>query len=90
MEMAVGAAAAAAAEATKDLGVNDASMRDLGQRPQPGGAALFLLVTQRTPGKVIIEIAPFGGEVMQTSLSAEAEADLREAVQHVQAAASAS
>ncbi|GAA2777858.1 DUF1269 domain-containing protein [Nonomuraea dietziae] len=85
--MAVGAATGAAAGAATDVGVNDAFMRDLGQRLQPGGAALFLLVTQSTPDKVIVEVAPFGGEIIQTSLSEEAEADLREAVRHVQAVA---
>ncbi|MFE3452543.1 DUF1269 domain-containing protein [Nonomuraea sp. NPDC059194] len=83
--MAVGAVAGAGA--STDIGVNDDFMRNLGQRLQPGGAALFLLVTQSTPDKVIAQIAPFGGEIMQTSLSQEAEADLREAVFHVQAAA---
>ncbi|MEU4547107.1 hypothetical protein [Nonomuraea dietziae] len=36
---------------------------------------------------IILADAPFGGEIIQTSLSEEAEADLREAVRHVQAVA---
>jgi uncharacterized membrane protein len=84
---AVGAAAGAATGASADIGVNDHFMRDVGAKLQPGGAALFLLVMQSTPDKVIAEVAPYGGEILQTSLSAEAEDDLREAVEAAQTAA---
>lgn len=83
--MAIGAAAGAAGGAMTNVGVDDAFMKDLGRRLQDGGAALFLLVTQSTPDKVIAEVAPYGGEILQTSLSEEAEADLREAMQSAQA-----
>ncbi|GAA2405518.1 DUF1269 domain-containing protein [Nonomuraea africana] len=87
--MAVGAAAGAAGGAMTDLGVDDSFMKDLGQRLQPGGAALFLLVIQSTPDKVVAEVAPYGGEIIQTSLSAEAEAALRESVEAARSAAAA-
>ncbi|MFI0355272.1 DUF1269 domain-containing protein [Actinomadura sp. 9N407] len=83
---AVGAAAGAASGASADIGVNDHFMRDVGAKLQPGGAALFLLVMQSTPDKVIAEVAQYGGEILQTSLSAAAEDDLREAVEAAQAA----
>lgn len=79
--MAVGAAAGAASGAATDVGVDDAFMRELGGKLQPGGAALFLLVTRVTPDKVIPQIAPYGGEILQTSLSEEAEQHLREAIE---------
>lgn len=85
--MAVGAATGGAAGAVADVGVNDAFMKQLGQKLQPGGAALFLLVMESTPDKVIAEVASYGGEIMQTSLNQQEEADLREAVQAVQAGA---
>lgn len=87
--MAVGAAAGAAGGAATDIGVDDSFMRDLGQRMQPGSATLFLLVVQSTPDKVIAEVAPYGGEIIQTSLSAEAEASLRESVEAARSAAAA-
>ncbi|MGP3937325.1 DUF1269 domain-containing protein [Nonomuraea sp. KM88] len=87
--MAAGAAAGAAGAAggaMTDIGIDDTFMKDLGQRLHPGGAALFLLITQSTPDKVIAEVAAFGGEIMQTSLSEDAEANLRETVKLVQEA----
>jgi uncharacterized membrane protein len=78
--MAVGGAAGAAGGAATDLGVDDKFMKELGQKLQPGTAALFVLVRQATPEKVIPRIREYGGEVLQTSLSAEREQDLREAL----------
>ncbi|QKW33994.1 DUF1269 domain-containing protein [Actinomadura sp. NAK00032] len=78
---AVGAAAGAAGGAASDVGVDDSFMRELGAKLQPGGAALFLLVTKVTPDKVIPQVAQYGGEILQTSLSADAEQHLREAVE---------
>jgi len=79
--MAVGAAAGAAGGSMTDVGVDDSFMRELGEKLQPGGAALFLLVTRVTPDKVLPQITPYGGEVLQTSLSQEAENHLREAIE---------
>ncbi len=76
--MAVGAAAGGASGAFVDVGVNDEFMQDLGQKLTPGGAALIVLVRKVTPDKVLPEIQPYGGEVMQTSLDDESEARLRE------------
>ncbi|MGW0483164.1 MULTISPECIES: DUF1269 domain-containing protein [Nonomuraea] len=76
--MALGAATGAAGGAMTDLGVNDAFMRELGDKLEPGTAALFVLVVRSTPDKVIPEVQPYGGHVIQTSLSREEEAQLRE------------
>ena len=77
--MAVGAAAGAVGGSMTDLGVDDSFMMDVGRRLQPGGAVLFLLVSKVTEDKVVPEIAQYGGEIIKTSLSKEAEAHLREA-----------
>jgi uncharacterized membrane protein len=76
--MAMGAATGAAGGAMTDAGVNDAFMRELGDTLEPGTAALFVLVVRSTPDKVIPEIQPYGGHVIQTSLNREEEAQLRE------------
>jgi uncharacterized membrane protein len=78
--MAVGAAAGGAAGAMTDLGVDDKFMKDLGAELQPGSAALVLLVRESTPDKVLPRVSQYGGRVVHTSLSDEAEAHLREAL----------
>jgi uncharacterized membrane protein len=75
---AVGAAAGAASGSMIDMGVDDNFMREVGEELSPGRAALFVLVVSSTPEKVIPEVAPYGGHIITTSLSSEAEAHLRE------------
>ncbi|NUW31748.1 DUF1269 domain-containing protein [Nonomuraea sp. SMC257] len=79
--MALGAAAGAAGGAMTDVGVNDEFMRQIAAKMEPGTAALFVLVVRSTPDKVIPEIQPYGGHILQTSLSQDQEAQLREMVQ---------
>jgi uncharacterized membrane protein len=80
--MAIGAAAGGASGAFLDVGVNDRFMKELGEKLQPGGAALIVLVRKVTPDKVLPEIRQYGGEVLQTSLDDESEARLREVLEH--------
>jgi uncharacterized membrane protein len=62
-------------------------MRELGQNLPEGGAALIVLVRKVTPDKVIPRISEYGGRVIQTSLSAESEEKLQEALSATTAAA---
>lgn len=78
---AVGAATGAAAGSAVDIGVDDSFMRRVGEDLTPGKAALFVLVVSGTPEKVLPEVAGHGGHIISTSLSPEAEANLREAAQ---------
>jgi uncharacterized membrane protein len=78
--MAIGAASGGAAGALTDLGVDDKFMKDLGAQMEPGTAALIVLIHRATPDKVIPEVAPYGGEVIQSSLSNEREAELQAAL----------
>ena len=75
--MALGAATGAATGALTDVGVDDKFMKELGAKLKPGGAAVIVLIRRSTPDKVLPEIAPFGGEVIHTSLDNEAEERLR-------------
>ncbi|MET9500317.1 DUF1269 domain-containing protein [Streptomyces sp. NPDC006259] len=77
---AVGAAAGAAGGSFTDTGINDDFMKDLGQNLRPGAAALFVLVKHAAEDKVIPQITPFGGQLVQTSLSQAEEEHLREAI----------
>jgi len=58
-------------------------MKELGTTLEPGTSALFVLVRQATPDKVLEEVKPFGGKVLKTSLSKEAEANLQTALSDV-------
>ncbi|MFG2560828.1 DUF1269 domain-containing protein [Streptomyces sp. NPDC048496] len=77
---AVGAAAGAAGGSVVDTGVNDDFMKELSANLRPGAAAVFVLVRKSARDKVIPEIVKFGGQLVQTSLSKEDEAHLREMV----------
>ncbi|MEV6928927.1 DUF1269 domain-containing protein [Dactylosporangium sp. NPDC051485] len=81
--MAVGAATGAIAGKATDVGVDDKFMKDVGAALQPGSAALFLLIDQVTVDKVMAEMAPyqFGGRLLRSSLSTEAEQRLRDAIE---------
>jgi uncharacterized membrane protein len=63
-----------------DVGVDDKFMKELGEKLQPGGAAVFVLVSQSTPDKVLPRISQYGGEVIHSSLSEQAEETLQEAL----------
>ena len=86
--VAVGAASGALAGALTDVGVDDKFMKELGQKLEPGSAALIVLVRRSTPDKVLPEIQKYGGHVLQSSLSTEAEERLEAALEHREAAAS--
>jgi len=77
---AIGGATGAAAGAATDFGVDDSFMKDLGRKLQPGGAAVFVLVRQSTPDKVLPRISQYGGDVIHSSLSQDAEETLQEAL----------
>ncbi len=74
---AIGVASGAIGGALSDIGVDDDFMRELGETLQPGTSALFVLVDQVTPDKVLDEVAPYGGKIMQSSLSKKEEAELQ-------------
>src|SRR4051812_24984927 len=78
--MAVGAAAGGASGAMTDLRGGDKVMKGRGTNLHEGGAALIVLVRKSTPDKVIPRITEYGGHVLQTSLSQEAEESLRAAL----------
>lgn len=64
-----------------DYGINDDFIKELGETIAAGSSALFLLVKQSTPDKVIPEIEPYGPRVLKTSLSNAQEEQLKAAVQ---------
>jgi uncharacterized membrane protein len=79
--MVVGAASGALTGKLTDVGVNDSFLKELGEKLEPGMAAVIVLVSRSTPDKVIPAVRDYGGTVLQSSLDNEAEARLREALQ---------
>jgi uncharacterized membrane protein len=78
--MAVGAATGALAGKATDLGVDDNFVKELGAKMPPGGAALIALGSTDARDKLIERLRPYGGEIIQTSLSSEEEENLRMAM----------
>jgi len=77
--LAIGAVTGALLGKFTDIGIDDKFIRDVEQKIPPGGSALFLLVRQATMDRVLEALKPYHPEVLQTSLSAEQEARLRDA-----------
>lgn len=78
--MAIGAASGALAGKMTDTGVNDDFMKQLGAKLQPGTAALIALGSTDARDKLVERVKPYGGEIIQTSLSTEDEEQVRAAL----------
>jgi uncharacterized membrane protein len=76
--IAIGAATGALAGKLSDYGIDDKFAKEVGTKVTPGKAALVLLIRTATTDRVIDEMKKehFGGELMQSNLSAEDEAKL--------------
>jgi uncharacterized membrane protein len=77
--LAIGAASGALGGALSDVGVDDKFIKEVGNTIEPGHSALFLLVRDVTPDKVLEEVKQFNPTVLRTSLSNEDEAKLKAA-----------
>lgn len=77
--LAIGAVTGAVAGGLTDVGVDDKFIKDVGNTIEPGHSALFLLVRKVTPDKVLDHVKQYHPTVLQSSLSEEDEAKLREA-----------
>lgn len=76
----IGAGSGALAGKISDYGIDDNFIKQLAQTLTPNSSAIFVLVRSVTPDKVIPEVSKFGGTVLQSSLSHEAEARLQQAL----------
>ena len=73
----VGAATGAMAVKLADLGIDHQFVKDLSAQLQPNSSAIFILARIVEPDEVIAALRPYGGTILQTTLSEEAEEDLR-------------
>ena len=76
--VAIGAAAGALAGKFTDIGVDDKFISEVGETLQPGNSAIFLLFSDAKYDRVLEDLEPYRGTVIQTSLSREQEAQLKE------------
>ncbi|MBV9598941.1 MAG: DUF1269 domain-containing protein [Chloroflexi bacterium] len=79
--MVIGGAIGALTGALSDYGINDRFIKDLGQQITPGHSALFLYVVKATPDKVIERLREYQPTLIRTTLSEDAEAKLRAAME---------
>ena len=61
-------------------GIDKAFQQQVRDMVQPGTSALFLVVEQATPDRAVEAMSQFGGTVLKSNLSKEAEAELQEAL----------
>jgi len=77
--LAIGAVLGALRGKFKDIGIDDTFIKEVGETIQPGNSAIFLLIRESTPDKLIDELKGYKGTVLKTSLSTDDEAKLRAA-----------
>lgn len=77
---AVGAGTGALAGKLSDYGIDDKFVKELSAQMTPNSSAIFVLVRRVTVDKVLPEISKYGGTVLRTSLSNEAEQRLQTAL----------
>jgi uncharacterized membrane protein len=87
--MALGAGLGALMGKMTKSGIDKAFQDQVRDLLQPGTSALFLVVEKVTPDKAVEGLSRFGGTVLKSSLSKEAEAELQEALHGTPAPASA-
>jgi uncharacterized membrane protein len=77
--MAIGAASGAAAGAVSDYGIDDKFLKELGDKLEPGSAAVMFLVRKVSIDKILPKIE-IEGTIIQTSLNDAQEEQLANAL----------
>jgi|AP12_2_1047962.scaffolds.fasta_scaffold197668_1 uncharacterized membrane protein len=69
--------------ALKELGIDEAFMKELASHLKLESSALFILVKEGQPEKIYAEVKKFGGKILQTKLAHQDEAKLAAALNTV-------
>lgn len=86
---AIGAASGALSGKLADIGIDQRFIEILSDKLPPGKSAAVLIVEKATPDKVLEAVRGFGGTIVQSSLTAEAQARLQAALNSAPPAAAA-
>jgi uncharacterized membrane protein len=78
--MAVGAGLGALLGKVEKTGIDKTFQQQVRDMLQPGTSALFLIIEKSTPDKAVAAMSRYGGTVLKSSLSEQAEAELQEAL----------
>jgi uncharacterized membrane protein len=78
--MAIGAGLGALMGKMTKTGIDREFQEQVRELLKPGTSALFLVVERATPDKAVEAMSRYGGTVLKSSLSKEAEAELQEAL----------
>jgi uncharacterized membrane protein len=73
----IGALGGAVVGKLMDTGVDKKFIDEVGETLQPGTSALFLIVREANPNVALAILRPYEGKILQTSLSPEAEEEVR-------------
>jgi uncharacterized membrane protein len=79
--IAIGAALGALVGRSLDSGVSDQFVDEVKETLRPGRSALFLVVKESDADATLAVLRPFSGDVIQTTLPAETEEALRQALE---------
>lgn len=77
--LAIGAVTGAITGKLSDYGINDDFIKEVGETIQPGGSALFLLISKWTEDKALEKLNKSNATIIRTSLSKEEEFKLKAA-----------
>jgi uncharacterized membrane protein len=75
-----GTALGAVTGESKELGIDEAFMKELASQLKPGSSALFILVKEGQPKQVYTEGEKFRGRILQTKLAHRDETKLQAAL----------
>jgi uncharacterized membrane protein len=78
--MAVGAGLGALMGKVEKTGIDKQFQQQVRDLLQPGTSALFVVVEKVTPDKAVEALSQYGGTVLKSSLSKDAEAELQDAL----------
>ncbi|MFD0689086.1 DUF1269 domain-containing protein [Actinomadura fibrosa] len=78
--MALGAGMGALMGRIENSGIDKGFQRQVRDMLQPGTSALFMVIEKVTPDKAVAALSGFGGTVLKSSLSADTEKKLQEAL----------
>jgi uncharacterized membrane protein len=85
--MAVGAGLGALLGKVEKTGIDKEFQEQVRDMVQPGTSALFLVIEKVTPDKAVEGLSKFGGTVLKSSLSKDAEHELQDALHGAPSAA---